>query len=441
MKKTRRDHLNLLCDISDLSALLIGSDDIEIFLARTVKMVARHLAADVCSIYLYDEQLGDLVLRATIGLNPAAVGQIRMKPGEGLVGSTLEATEPVLEGSASSNPRFRYFEEAEEDRFESFLSVPILRGEEKIGVMVVQHEQPDYFDDMDTKALRATASQMAGAIGNARLLMDMVRAESAAKAPPLPAVDGDYIVATPVSPGIAWGPATVRDRRRSRLLTGDFDTDPPLTLQDFTNALSASAEQLTDLQKRFAERLPEGASLIFSAHFMILKDKRFIGDIRRLIENGTRPREAVRSVARKYITIFSESSHTYIREKVNDIEDLASRLLENMSQRSRPGSGRVTGHIVIARELYPSDVLKLASEDAAGIILVRGGATSHVAIISRSMGIPVVITQNRDLLKIPEGTPTVMDATDGHIHLSPGAALIREFEQTRKAREIEASSG
>jgi phosphotransferase system enzyme I (PtsP) len=174
---------------------------------------------------------------------------------------------------------------------------------------------------------------------------------------------------------------------------------------------------------------------------MILKDKRFIGDIRRLIENGTRPREAVRSVARKYITIFSESSHTYIREKVNDIEDLASRLLENMSQRSRPGSGRVTGHIVIARELYPSDVLKLASEDAAGIILVRGGATSHVAIISRSMGIPVVITQNRDLLKIPEGTPTVMDATDGHIHLSPGAALIREFEQTRKAREIEASSG
>lgn len=432
MGKKQRDHLNLLCDISELAAVLIGSKNIETFFQRTVKMVASHLAADVCSIYLYDEEAGDLVLRATLGLNPHAVGRIRMKPGDGLVGFTFEAGEPFLVGSASKNSHFRYFEEAGEDRFESFLSVPILRGEEKIGVLVVQHEEKDYFDAMDTMALRASASQLAGAIGNARLLMAVNRSEQAAGSEVSFHCPGLFN-ATPVAPGSVYGPATVRDRRRSRLLTGEFDSQAPLTVEDLDAAMAATAEQLTALQEQFSERLPESASLIFSAHFMILKDKRFTGEIYSLVEKDMRPREAVRAVARKYITIFSESPHTYIREKVSDIEDVASRLLENMDRRARPGAPRVRDRVVIARELYPSDVLRLASEDACGIVLVGGGATSHVAIISRSMGIPLVISQNRDLLKIPEGMPVLVDANAGHIHISPGDAVVRQYEEAQEA--------
>ena len=80
---------NLLCNIGDLAALVTGSQDIENFLQRTAELVSRHLKADVCSIYLYDEYSRELVLRATIGLNPEAVGQVRMRPGEGLVGTTF----------------------------------------------------------------------------------------------------------------------------------------------------------------------------------------------------------------------------------------------------------------------------------------------------------------------------------------------------------------
>lgn len=433
MAKKQRNHLDLVCDISELAALLIGSENIETFLQRTVEMVARHLSADVCSIYLYDEDAGDLVLRSTLGLSPRAVNRIRMRPGEGLVGSTLEAMAPILEGSASGNPRFRYFEEAEEDRFESFLAVPILRGEEKIGVLVVQHEEKNYFDAMDTMALRASASQLAGAVGNARLLMAMDRSDAAVATDPNLGTR-EPLHAVPVSPGSVYGPATVRGRRRGRLLTGDFDTDPPMQREDFDAALAAATEQLTGLQERVSERLPESASLIFSAHFMILKDKRFTGEIYRLIESGMRPREAVRSVARKYITIFSESPHTYIREKVNDIEDVASRLLENMDRRRSSESDPVRGRVVFARELYPSDVLKLASEEASGIVLVSGGATSHVAIISRSMRIPVVISHQRDLLKLPEGTPVLVDADDGRIHISPDETVVQACEKRRETR-------
>ena len=100
MNRKDHDHLNLLCDIGDLAALLAGSDNIEDFLQNTVVMVSRHLNAEVGSIYLYDEQANELILKATIGLNPAAVEKVRMKIDEGLVGYTLNEMKPVCVGCA-----------------------------------------------------------------------------------------------------------------------------------------------------------------------------------------------------------------------------------------------------------------------------------------------------------------------------------------------------
>ena len=172
MKQNDSHHLHLLCDVSELIALLTVSEDIENFLQRTVDLVARHMTADVCSIYLYDEESEELVLRATIGLNPTGIGYVRLKIGEGLVGITVAELEPLNEGLASRHPGFKYFEEIGEEHFDSFLAVPISRGTEIIGVLVVQHRDSDYFDDVDVMVMRGIASQLAGAIGSARLLTE-----------------------------------------------------------------------------------------------------------------------------------------------------------------------------------------------------------------------------------------------------------------------------
>lgn len=328
-KKKGLDPLDLLCDIGELAALLSGSENIESFLQHTVALVSRHLGADVCSIYLFDEQSKELVLKATIGLNPRAVDRIRMKPGEGLVGTTLKEMKPILEASAGGNPRFKYFEEADEERFESFLSVPVQRGVEKIGVLVVQHEAPDYFDQTDVRTLRATASQLSGAIENARLLMDLNRIS--AKPPGAAVLESlPFVKGRAAAGGFAYAPATVLERSDGILANFDSESDNLLKLEDLHRAIQTTADQLKDLQARFAERLPESASLIFTAHFMILKDARFISEMVQQIKEGISPPEAVRSVARRYIAIFSKNPHVYIREKVNDIEDLAGRLLKNL---------------------------------------------------------------------------------------------------------------
>jgi phosphotransferase system enzyme I (PtsP) len=429
----KRDHLNLLCNIGDLAALLTGSSNIENFLQRTAVMVSRHLEAEVCSIYLFDDSSRELVLKATIGLNPEAVNHVRMRVGEGLVGYTLIKQQPICEGSASRNPQFKYFEESGEDRFESFLSVPISRGIENIGVLVVQHEKRDYFDDMDVMALRAAASQLAGAIENARLLMSMNDA-SPLTVHPVVLEQLKFVRGESGCSGFARAPSTVFGKSHDWLHSEASESEANYTLKHFYRAIQLTTDQLQDLQSRVAERLPESASLIFTAHFMILKDERFIQEILRHIEKGVSPPEAVRIVARHYITLFSSSPYMYLREKVNDMEDLTGRILANFQIRDMAPSLQCKGRIVIARELYPSDILKLASEEVAGIILVSGGVTSHVAILARSMQIPLIIADRPELLTLPEETQVLMDADIGNIYVNPSEKVTRQFESRNLAR-------
>jgi len=433
-RNRNRDHLNLLCDIGDLANLIIGSTDIQGFLQQTVEMVAHHLNANVGSIYLYDDITRDLVLQATVGLNPSAVGRVRMKSGEGLVGKIFESLIPICEARASGHPNFKYFEEADEDPFESFLAVPIHRGNEKIGVLVVQHEHPDYFDEIDVMAMRAIASQLTGAIENARLMIDQNH-----KTVP---IRGDdllerlrFIKGKTASGGFAYAPVTVLKAEGESLLSRRPDSEFVSAPQDFLKAVEATKQQLTDLQDRLAQRLPESASLIFEAHFMILKDARFVDAMLDKIEQGISVPEAVRDVAGHYMALFSSAPSAYLKEKAQDIEDLARRLLNNLCKNTSQDTDHTEGRIVIARQLLPSNLLKLASEDVKGIILVSGGVTSHVAIIARSLKIPMVIAERSDLIEIPDGTPILLDADIGSIHTRPSETIIRRFEirnQTQK---------
>ena len=434
MKRLKKQHLNLLCDVGDLASLVAGGGDIEGFLQKTVEMVACHLHADVGSIYLFDDQGGDLVLKATVGLNPCAVNTVRMKPGEGLVGLTFIQDEPMREGRASRHPRFKYFEEAEEERLESFMAVPIRRGTEKIGVMVVQDEQPDYFSGVDVLALKAIASQLAGAVENARLFMDL-NTTPADHCPIAENGGPQFVKGEPIMGGYAMAPAVVL-RSGRRPLMDDRPDDAFFSGRDaFDTALAETSRQLEGLQDRLNQRLPESAALIFEAHFMILKDQRFLGRITDLIAAGQHPPAAVRTVAREYMARFEDSTSAYLREKADDIEDLARRILHNLLRERAEDPTSYQGRIVIAPRLYPSEMLKLATEDVAGVVLVNVGLTAHVAIIARSLRIPMVIADRQDLVALPPLTTVLLDADIGNVYVSPSARIVKQFEQRNAARD------
>lgn len=427
------DHFNLLFDIGELSELVTASDDLENFLQLAVDLVAKHFMVPVCSIYLYNEHSRRLVLSATRGLKPEAVNHVRMRPGEGLVGQSFDTLSVIREGNAQENPGFKYFEDAGEEAFNSFLCVPIKRGVEKIGVLVVQHSRKDYFDASDDRAIRAVVIQLAGSIENARLLLELSQSRESKENDDIPS----FIRGKAFTSGYALGKAyTLNDSGRS-LLYDPSDTVAGIGKQDFKKSLERTSSQLKVLQKEFARRLPESASLIFTAHFMILKDKHFSGSMEKLIDQGEKPDAAIRTVAGKYIRAFSSSPHAYTREKAQDVEDLSLRMLRNLS--ADTDTAQVQGQsIVVAKQVYPSDILKFVSAGVRGIVLTGGGVTSHVTILARSLKMPLISVDTPWLPAMPDDTTILMDGQQGNVYVNPDPDTISLFEQ-KKTAETKAS--
>ncbi len=430
MNTREPDHLNLLCDMGELTSIVTGNSDIETFLASTAALVAQRLKAHVCSIYLFEAMANRLVLKATQGLKPEAVNSVTMKPGEGLVGLCFEKGTIIREGNAPKNPRFKYFDNAGEEAFNSFLCVPIHSGVEQIGVLVVQHRELNHFTLFDERALKTAMTQLAGAIENARLLMELLPETPRPHRQGLP----PFIKGEPAGTGSALGKVIIPNQNRKSLLYGSDPSEAHHTRQEFKTAVERTTQELKSLQERFARRLPESASLIFTAHFMILKDKKFTGKMEQLMDEGELPIAAVKKVARKYIDLFSASPQAYMQEKAVDVEDLSIRILSNFQA---PNTREKTdkGCIVVARELYPSDILKLVADGIKGIILVGGGVTSHVTILSRSLQIPLIIADEPKLLNLPVETLLLMDATQGNIYINPDAKTLKLFTTKHRAEK------
>ncbi len=400
---------------------------------RSAEIVAQHMHSQVCSIYLYFEETQELILKATKGLKPEAVDSVRLKLGEGLTGRALKEMRPICEREASKISGYRYFPEIGEEAYDSFLAVPILRGNNRIGVMVVQNAKSDYFNQEDINTLKAITSQLATTIETAKILLAIEgqgrpsRVESDEK--PLKFVKGRS-----GSAGVAVGEAVVlEDKRRLFMNEHNFGTGS-YSVEDFLKAVEKTEQSLQALQAQVEEKLSDVASLIFTAQILMLKDKPFIDSIVHQIQSGYNAIDAVRRTVHEYVHRFESLENLYLREKSQDVLDVGLHLLENLAG-TDAYSRDERGRIVIAQELFPSDMLKLSSRGAQGIILLSGGITSHIAILSKSLEIPLVFSQEARLLKIPPQTRVLLDAGLGNIYINPDEDVLKKFEQAAVSSE------
>jgi phosphotransferase system, enzyme I, PtsP len=432
--KSFRNHAQLICDIGEFSALFSHSTSLETFLQKIVQMIAEHMRSDVCSIYLYYEESQELVLKATTGLNEKFIGNVTLRLGEGLTGLSLKELRPICERHASSKVNFRYFPGLGEEKYESFLSVPIIRGRTKIGALVIQNTEKNYFLEEDIQALRAISTQLANTIEMARLILSIEENVQVK----VPEVVFDLkslrLVKGKVgAPGYALGPsATVPDRNHRLVFHGEQETK--YSLDDFYRALIVTERQLEECQRHIEEKLSDVASLIFTAQILMLKDQAFISLIVDHIKEGLNPPEAIIKVVELYVKKFEEIANAYLREKSFDVLDIGRRLLDNLCGAATEGQD-FENKIVIARELLPSDALKLSSRNVKGVILLRGGATSHLSILARSLRIPLIIADVPDLMKVPEETLVLMDATQGNIYIHPSRDILSRFKKNERDRQ------
>jgi starch phosphorylase len=139
-------------------------------LMNVVALIAKRFQTDVCSAYLLEPDRANLVLAATLGLRPQCIGTLRMPIHEGLSGLVAEEVRPVAVEQVKNHPRFKYFREAGEDAYQSFLGVPLIDRGVLQGVLIVQTVDPRVFREDGIRMLMDAASQVAPVVSEARTL-------------------------------------------------------------------------------------------------------------------------------------------------------------------------------------------------------------------------------------------------------------------------------
>jgi phosphotransferase system, enzyme I, PtsP len=432
------DHVDLLLGISELNQILHETISITDYLDRCVVIISHHFNADVCSIYLYDPTQKRINMGSTtiVGINASAIS---LQLGEGLTGLVLKELRPIMSTQSSKHPNYRYFPDLHEEDFDAYLGVPIIRGIERIGVLVVQRKSSLPFEEADMKSLRGVANQIAAMIDYARLLISNTKKTETLKIGPhaLPF----FIKGRSASAGWAFGLVAAYGKAKNFSDLAPSIMAVRKSMEDFDVALLAAIHQLSMYEKIVEEKLADAASLIFKSHIMLLQDEEFVGKIRGAITDGMHPVKALVSVAEELIGFFAKQENPYFRQKADDIRDVAFQVLSHLA----PGSFQsysFQDKIVAAPFLGPSDILTLSAAKAAGIIVIGGGATSHVAILARSLKLPMVIADVPALLELPGETKALIDAESGNIFINPNQTVLAPYDlrkrRVKKRSEIDA---
>ena len=140
MSPTQRSKIGITT-LEDISALILQSHDLDETLRNIVTLVARRMRSDVCSIYLLDADNVTLRLQASKGLSRKAVGKVTLQIGEGLTGMAAQKLHAIAIEEPQEHPSYRYFKETGEERFHSFLGIPLFDRSNPLGVIVLQTKE------------------------------------------------------------------------------------------------------------------------------------------------------------------------------------------------------------------------------------------------------------------------------------------------------------
>jgi phosphotransferase system enzyme I (PtsP) len=397
--------------------------NLEQALSIIVTRVKQTIKVDVCSVYLFDPVHDAYILMATDGLNPEAVGQVRLAHGEGLVGVVGETEEPLNLDDAPAHPRYRFVAETGEVYYHGFLGVPIIHHRKVMGVMVARQYDKRRFHDDEVAFLLTIAAQLSGAIA----LASASGGIKGLSADPV-AVTPRPITGLPGAPGIGLGEAVVI------YPPADLDAIPDRQVTDiegevavFHAALEAARNDIQSLEQRLGNSLAAEDRALFNAYTLMLSSPSLEGQTVERIRAGNWAAGALRETIGEHTRVFDLMEDSYIRERAEDVRDIGRRILarlQNTPQERRTYPERT---ILVGEEITASMLAEVPLERLAGVVTVRGSGSSHVAILARSLGIPAVVGLSDLPVGRIDGRELIVDGNRGNLHVSPSAEVREEY--------------
>ncbi|MBX9653183.1 GAF domain-containing protein [bacterium] len=423
----------LLLTLREVSDLVSNSHDLSETLSNICHLIQRRFQTDVCSVYTMEEQANELVLRATVGLRQEAVGTIRMQLHEGLVGLVAQQRSHVSVEDAPTHPRYRFFPESGEDRYRSFLGVPLIQGGAVEGVLVVQHKEPRRYTANEVRLLVGVAAQLAILVTNARLTRDLaavVRRESEPNSEKRRRTVITEFHGTSSSPGCGMGTAI-------RFEEFDFNNpdlvkrEPGLVEHERARlqvALDRAKEDLEHAAEYLAELLGEQFGALMQAQRLMLEDSSVQNDLVRMVERGLTVERAVVTACEQYLRAFQKLKNPFFYERIYDIKDVFRRVLSHATEESLP-TETAESVIVIAHEVSLLELFACDLRRVKGIAVEKGGVHSHVAILARSLGIPMLTHVHGLLASVETGAEVFIDSASGMLIVDPDPARRKALEK------------
>jgi len=419
-------HLKIVQEISDLVNQYSGLDNI---LKSIVNKIADSLHLDVASIYLWDDEENELVLKSTRGLHIDPEKPIKLKPGEGLTGVVYKNKSPLISMPASKHPEYKYFPESGEKEYESYIGVPILLHNRCIGVLVAQTKEQRFINPAEETLFLIIASRLAGLFEVADRLERLK-----------PQTDSKLYQGKGVSEEYAVGHVYLLKGLFQEFPMDEFEPQgveqEGARLIDALESVEADMESLIHRLNEEGGKLSEAEINIFDSHILILKDSTFRNTILGVIEEkGSTAEVAIMEGIESIAGHFERLEDRYLRERAIDIREIGEKVLHYLIHERgvdhiepKPGDGAV----VVGRNIGPSLLATMLKSNISAIVTEQGGETSHMAILAQSLGIPAVYgIKNVDNLVVP-GQRLLVDGKTGFVFLNPDNELIEEYERAYK---------
>jgi phosphotransferase system enzyme I (PtsP) len=399
-----------------LREVMAGSDAGQARLDKITHLIADSMETEVCSVYLFRDE-DTLELCATEGLEASAVHQTRMRLGEGLVGRVAKTGNVINTPDAPNERGFRYMPETGEERYSSFLGIPVQRLGESLGVLVVQSRDAREFSADEVYALEVVAmviaemTELGAFVGEGAALSPLHQQSVVLKA-------------TTAQEGAAEGHVWLHEPRV--VVSNPIAEDPHREL----DRLKDSVEELrvgVDKMLEMSRDADKEQLKVLETYRMFANSKGWMRRMEEDIARGLSAEAAVEKEQSQARTRMSQVTDPYLRERLADLDDLSNRLLRLLTgQGQETGADMPADPILVARNIGPAELLDYG-RSLKGIVLEEGSVGSHAAIVARALAIPLVVNAKRITTEALNGDHIAVDGDQGAVHLRPDDQVVAAF--------------
>jgi phosphotransferase system, enzyme I, PtsP len=419
--------------LQSVTEAILKHEDVHAMLNQTVSLICKKLKVDSCSIYTYDRHEECLKLGASEGFLLNNKG-LKLELNEGVTGYIFTNKRQINMAHPEKHPTFKYVKKTGEERFHSYLGVPMMAGNTCVGVLGMQSAKRTRFHEDIVDMAINLASQLAIVVATAdvdRIFKDHSLNEKE-KTQQLYVNSEVKLEGVPISGGAVYAPVfLLQSDDFWKKLEISYVKKSKAELARLHTAIESAKKETISIQNRAAEVFIEADASIFFAQLLFLEDPNFVSDIESGIsEQLMDASSSVKVTVEKYMDKFRASNDTQLQERVIDLMDVGLRIVHFLldSKKSLFPTND-TKMIFVGEDIMPSDFMRVSTDNILGIACALGGSTSHAAILARSMSIPAVLGLDNLMSSCETGDKMLIDGDTGEVVLNPSAKCLKAYEE------------